>query len=441
MKRLLCAILALLLLLGTVGCVKVKEEGQSTTATTVATTTSTTSNPEEKFMSETLFKDGETKFQIVYDGNDKVVASYVDAFVDFMLDEHNVDIYASDINKDDSVYEKQLIVGGASDIATPVIESMKNRSDFAIKVLEDAIVLCATNELSYDYLFGYFKKIVNLRGVRDLTLTSKDDLVYSQSIMSETTYLEYWKRETGKTAYDNDIINTVLERRENTFNGTTLPYRLYVPFDYTPDKEYPVLLFLHGAGERGSDGDKHVLSHNPIANFLNQKDSPMENAIIIAPQCPEGQKWVDMDWSTGSYRVDSTPESNEMKCVLDILDNICDEFSVDEKRVYVTGISMGGIGSWDLITRHSDIFAAAVPMCGTGDSTKGNILKNVPVWTVHSKDDPTVPFNGTKSVVDAIIAAGGDDVKFTELNGYKHNVWGWTTQNEEIYEWLFDQSK
>ncbi len=441
-KRLICILMAAVLLFCAVGCVKQIDDPEETTAgTTEATTTATTPKPEEKFMSETLFKGGETEFQIVYDGNDEIIASYVEEFVDFMLVEHNVDIYAADVNDEDTVYEKELIVGNARDAAAPVIESMNNRSDFAIKVLENSIVLCATNELSYRYLFEYFEELITTRGVQDLTLTSDDNFVYSESMMKETSYIDYWLYSTDEDACTPELINTVFERRENTHEGTTLPYRLYVPFDYTPDKDYPVLLVMHGAGERGNDGDKHLSGFPVMTNLFNLEEAPIKDAIIIAPQCPEDQKWVDMNWSTGAYSVDNTPESNEMKCVLDILDKIFDEFSIDNDRVYVTGISMGGIATWDLITRHGDIFAGAVPMCGTGDASKGAVLKDMPIWTVHSKDDPTVPFSGTKNVVDAIKAAGGTKVQFSELNGYGHNVWNWTSQNDDIYTWLFEQSK
>lgn len=440
-KSLICIFTVVAMLLCAVGCSNTEEPAETTAGTTVATTTATTPKPEEKFMSETLFKNGETKFQIIYDGNDEVIASYVDSFVDFMLDEHNVDIYASDINEDSKTYDKELIIGGARDIAEPVIESMNNRSDFAIKVLENAIVLCATNELSYKYLFEYFEEMITTIGINDFTLDSDDNFIYSESMMKETSYIDYWMYANGKNKCDSALMEMVFERRENTHNGTTLPYRLYVPFDYTPDKDYPVLLFMHGAGERGNDGSKHLSGFPVMTNLFNLEEAPIKDAIIIAPQCPTNQKWVDMDWSSGTYSVDSTPESNEMKCVLDILDKIFDEFSVDSDRVYVTGVSMGGIGTWDLITRHGDIFAAAVPMCGTGDASKGAVLKNIPIWTVHGNSDPTVPFSGTKNVVDAIKAAGGDKVKFTELDGYQHNIWNWTSENDEIYTWLFEQSK
>ncbi|MBO5415072.1 MAG: hypothetical protein J6A83_00395 [Clostridia bacterium] len=439
-KSLICIFMAVAILLCAVGCSNTENPAETTAGTTAATTTATTPKPEEKFMSETLFENGVTDFQLVYDGKDITVKSCVDAFVDFMLKEHNVEIGASDINQDDKKYGKELIIGNARAVAEPVIESMNNRSDFAIKVLEDAIVLCATNELSYKYLFGYFEEMITVGGIDNLTLTSDDNVVYSVSEMRDMSYIDYWMRANNKTACDLELIKTVFERRNNTYEGTTLPYSLYVPFDYTPDKNYPVLLFMHGAGSRGNDGEA-PLGTGIVTNLFNLEEAPVKDAIIIVPQCPAAQKWVDMDWTTGAYSVDDVPESNEMKCVVDILEKIFDEFSVDYKRVYMTGNSMGGIAVWDLLSRYNGIFAGAVPICGTGDVNKASVLKNTAIWTVHGTNDSTVPFDGTENVYYAIKEAGGDKIKFTVLQGYGHNVWDWTSKNDEIYTWLFQQSK
>ncbi len=196
-----------------------------------------------------------------------------------------------------------------------------------------------------------------------------------------------------------------------------LLYRLILPENYNSNKSYPLLLFLHGAGERGSDNTRQLQNCvQAIANYA-------PNAIIVAPQCPEGNQWVDTPWANGAYSTDTVPESNELKSVMLLLDKIKTEYSVDSDRVYACGISMGGFGTWDLITRHPDTFAAAIPVCGGGDPSNAAALKDIPIYTFHGDADPSVPVAGTRATVDAIKAAGGTEIEYTEYAGGQHGIW------------------
>ena len=218
-----------------------------------------------------------------------------------------------------------------------------------------------------------------------------------------------------------------------------MAYRLYLPSNYEESKEYPLFVYLHGAGHRGSDNVATV--SNIVYNFFNHKNVPMDEAIVLIPQCPNGKQWVDWPWGKGNYKLKSTPESAAMKTLASLIEDIGKEYSTDKNRYYVYGMSMGGFGTWDLIARYPDLFAAAYPVCGGGPLDAADTLKNIPIWTTHSDDDTTVPFSGPAGMVSAIKAAGGDKIRFKHITGYGHGIGTLTATDSEIFEWLFAQSK
>ena len=217
---------------------------------------------------------------------------------------------------------------------------------------------------------------------------------------------------------------------------TTLPYRLYVPETYSSEKQYPLVIFLHGAGSRGTDNTLQ-LTGSGLAYML---DFGYDDCIIIAPQCPEESQWVLTPWADGAYSTDDVEISPQLAAFMEVLANVCNEYSVDFSRIYLTGLSMGGFGTWDLITRYPDVFAAAVPICGSGDPSKAKLLADsqTKIWTFHGTADPVVPYEGTASTVEAVINAGGD-IKFTPYEGMKHDTWTITYKSPEVYEWMFAQ--
>ena len=210
-----------------------------------------------------------------------------------------------------------------------------------------------------------------------------------------------------------------------------LLYRLVLPEDYNSNNTYPLILFLHGAGERGSDNTKQL--NNCVQNIANSAP----NAIIVAPQCTEGNQWVDTPWSNVSYSTDTVAESNELQMVMMLLEKLKKEYSVDKDRIYVSGISMGGFGTWDLITRHPNTFAAAIPVCGGADSSKAEVVKNIPIYTFHGESDWDVPVAGTRAMVEAIKTAGGNKITYTEYAGRGHNIWDDAFATTGLFDNLF----
>ncbi len=213
-----------------------------------------------------------------------------------------------------------------------------------------------------------------------------------------------------------DIYETA-EKRTYENDDTVLPYRLILPENYDENNTYPMLVFLHGAGERGNDNE---LQFFHCVQYMHDN---MPDCIIVAPQCPTGQQWVDTPWKKGAYSIDAVPESNELIAVVELLQSLEEEFSVDSDRIYAAGLSMGGFGTWDLMMRHNDYFAAAIAMCGGGDPSQGEALKDTPLFVFHGDMDTDVPISGSTETVEAIKAAGGTQVEYTIYKGYAHGIW------------------
>lgn len=222
-------------------------------------------------------------------------------------------------------------------------------------------------------------------------------------------------------------------------DGYTLPYRLYIPKDYDCGVFYPLMLFMHGAGERGNGNRAQV--EVALPHVFDDPKSSAYHSIIVAPQCPEGKQWVYAPWAKGNYSVDSVVESRELQAVIEILKNVCAEYNVDKSRIYATGLSMGGFATWDLITRHPGIFAAAMPVCGGGDPSRAKLLAEMPIRTFHGLLDDTVPTEGTREMYSAIKAVGKGKITYIEFPDGPHNVWDRVYSNVNNINWLFSHVK
>lgn len=218
-----------------------------------------------------------------------------------------------------------------------------------------------------------------------------------------------------------------------------MPYRYYAPDDYSDDYAYPVVLFLHGAGERGTDNEAPLI--HVLQDWFNDTESPIYQSIIIVPQCPEEEQWVNTPWENGSYDSTAVGESDAIKEALAILDEICKTDSVNLDRIYVAGISMGGYGTWNLLMNHSDLFAAGMPICGAADPSKAEVLKDMPIFAFHGDRDSVVPTAGTRDMVNAIIAKGGTKAIFHEVLNTDHNSWSYAASRGDALRWIFSHRR
>ncbi|MBY0525200.1 MAG: prolyl oligopeptidase family serine peptidase [Gemmataceae bacterium] len=227
-----------------------------------------------------------------------------------------------------------------------------------------------------------------------------------------------------------------LEKRTFTDGkGKTLPYRLLKPEDYDPKKAYPLVLFLHGAGERGTDNDKQLV--HGVPDFVkNRKEYP---CLLIAPQCPANVKWVDVDWGADSHK-QPAEMTEPMRLTLELIPALQKEFTIDTKRIYATGLSMGGYGVWDIVVRKPDLFAAAVPICGGGDEATAKQIAKLPVWAFHGAKDGAVKVSRSRNMIDALKKTGGEP-KYTEYPNEGHGSWVPAYRDAEMFKWLFAQKR
>lgn len=230
---------------------------------------------------------------------------------------------------------------------------------------------------------------------------------------------------------------TAFEPRTFQDGDFTLPYRIYVPKDLAPGQKVPLVLFFHGAGERGDNNIRQL--HHAVPGLFSYVTKNNVPAIIVAPQCPTGKQWVNVPWGGLEHTMPAEP-SEAMHAALALLKNCMETLPVDPRKVYVAGISMGGFGTWDAIQRHPELFAAAIPVCGGGDVKEAPKLVGLPIWAFHGDQDQSVKVSRSRDMIAAIKAAGGDP-KYTEYPGVAHNSWTQTFNDEAVVGWLFSQEK
>ena len=216
----------------------------------------------------------------------------------------------------------------------------------------------------------------------------------------------------------------------------TLLYRQHVSPNLPQDGKVPLILFLHGAGERGND-NKAQLKHG-VSDLIKYADAN-GGAIIIAPQCPKDEKWVDIEWDSLAHAMPAEPSAS-MKLVLALLNDKIEKMPVDPERVYVTGLSMGGYGTWDIIQRRPKLFAAALPICGGGDPALASVIKNIPIWIFHGDADNLVKVVRSREM-DAALKASGGNVQYREYPGVGHDSWTATYADKDVLKWMFEQKR
>jgi predicted peptidase len=198
-----------------------------------------------------------------------------------------------------------------------------------------------------------------------------------------------------------------------------LDYLLYLPEDYDAQDAWPLVVFLHGAGERGSDLER-VKVHGPPKLIENGKPFP---AIVVSPQCAAGRWW-----------------HAQLLELTTLIDEIEAKYKVDKDRIYLTGLSMGGFGTWALAAYTPDRFAALVPICGGGEALAARALTKVPIWVFHGAKDPVVPLARSEAMVEGLKRAKAEP-KFTVYPDAGHDSWTATYDNPEVWEWIFAQKR
>jgi predicted peptidase len=220
-----------------------------------------------------------------------------------------------------------------------------------------------------------------------------------------------------KTAICDDEPGTQKTARLNTQIEVEMDYLLYLPKAFDTKQSWPLVLFLHGAGERGDDLEL-VKKHGPPKLISEGKEFPF---IVVSPQCPKDRWWEPIE-------------------LVALLGDLQSKFKVDEDRIYLTGLSMGGFGTWRLAAFAPDRFAAIAPICGGGETHWAKQIVPLPVWAFHGAKDKGVPLERSEKMVEAIKKQGGDP-KLTVYPDAEHDSWTETYNNPEFYKWLLEQKR
>ena len=242
-------------------------------------------------------------------------------------------------------------------------------------------------------------------------------------------------------AYVNSIFAQPSRFEKNKFindKGDTLNYRSLYP-DYNPSRKYPLVIFLHGSGERGNDNESQLKWG--VMKFATDQAMSMYPAIVIAPQCPANQKWSNFKSKDNSreMQLQATP-SKPMELLYQLIQQLIKTSSVDTNRIYITGLSMGGYGTFDAISRYPHLFAAAVPVCGGGDTSKAALIAHIPIWIFHGSEDAVVNPLFSVDMLSALINVHAHP-GFTMLPETGHFSWIAAYNDPLMIEWMFRQHK
>jgi predicted peptidase len=219
-------------------------------------------------------------------------------------------------------------------------------------------------------------------------------------------------------------------------NGGDIPYQFLIPEISNEDQKYPLLVFLHGGGELGSDNASQLVNFPiKLIGGYNKLDYP---AFVIAPQCPASDSWSSFpEYPSSRASVEPTQAT---RLVIELIESLLAEYNIDPSRVYVTGMSLGGEGTFDIVSRRPDLFAAAVPICGIADVERAADVKDVAFWIFHGEKDDINLVTYSKAMVEALQAVGASP-KYTEYAGEGHNVWVHAYSEPDLFPWLFSQHK
>ena len=216
--------------------------------------------------------------------------------------------------------------------------------------------------------------------------------------------------------------------------GETLLYQLFMPAGYDRRKQYPLVLWLHGAGGRGSDNQQQLKEGNSPGSTVWTEPGHQARfpAFVVAPQCPSYTTWTSID--------SEVKPTAQLRLVVELLGRLQSDFSIDAERLYVAGQSMGGFGAWALIAEHPSMFAAAVPLCGGGNEAHAARMARVAIWAFHGELDRSVRPERSRKMIAAVKRAGGAP-RYTEYVGDDHAIWDRAFGEPELLPWVFAQRR
>ena len=231
------------------------------------------------------------------------------------------------------------------------------------------------------------------------------------------------------------------EKETFIFENDTLNYRILKPLNYDPNKQYPVHLFLHGSGERGKDNSSQLTHGGSL--FLKKENREKYNSWVIFPQCSKNDRWpsISSDLWDQVFENKIKKPNKSLGLVIRLMDEFIEKKDVDNQRIYLSGLSMGGMGAFEILYRRPDMFAAATPICGNGITQLAKLFANkVSVWIFHGSDDKVVSPKYSLEMARAIIESGGSP-KMTLYADVDHNSWDNAFAEKDFLKWIHSKTK
>ena len=233
----------------------------------------------------------------------------------------------------------------------------------------------------------------------------------------------------------------IFQKKEFFHKGDTLLYRVLYPVNYDKTKSYPLVLFLHGSGERGNDNEKQLIHGSSL--FSDSQNMIKYPAIVIFPQCPENERWIYLDEDPAKKF--SFPIINHPTKPLELSKKLVDFYqkteAVDSKRIYILGLSLGGMGTFDMICRYPKVYAAAIPICGGVNVDRLKKLNKMPIRIYHGEIDNVVSPDFSRNAFKELKNRGSKVVEYIEFPSVGHNSWSTAFAETDFLSWLFSQKK
>ncbi len=249
---------------------------------------------------------------------------------------------------------------------------------------------------------------------------------------------------SGALAHAQPDNQTEFEYKSLIRGSDTLRYRLLMPEQFDSSRKYPVVLFLHGAGERGSDNEKQLTHGSSL--FTDGTNRGAFPAIVLIPQCPADSYWAQVAIDRSSYPIGlefhyADGPTRPLALVMELTEQYKDEPYADPDRIYVMGLSMGGMGTFEILSRMPDTFAAAIPICGAGEpGSAAAYAGRVPLWVFHGAQDMVVAPQESVRMVGELLEAGAQPA-FTLYDNYNHNSWDGAFKEPRLLPWLFSHRR
>ena len=414
---LFCAVMTLVLL---ISC----GEAANTAAGTSAKTSADTQSETPQLKGLILISDGATKYSIIFDDALDLRAVSQDLKGE-IFNAYSVNMFPKKASNTE-IGEYEILIGQTNRPESAQLQSEIGEDEYAIKVIGKKIVITSLTERGIEAGVKEFIRMYVSGSNKGFAIPADLNIV-KKAPAEQVTVKSGWEFKTYKAS-----------------DNTSLPYQIYLPDNLDESKKYPVILFMHGLGSVGTNGEHITQTVAQFVKNVTASEKYKNEAIIIAPQHPKGQKWVNVDYKPGTYEYDKTPMSKWLKAAKELLDEQMKALPIDENRVYGYGNSMGAFATIYMAMTYPDLYAAIVPVAGGCDPTKAALIKDVPIWLFHGDADTTVNIIGSQTLYDNLIALGSTNAKITIYKGVGHSSTGCfvkAANTDGLLDWIFSHSK